>query len=546
MSSLPVMVVPEATILPPGNITAGEWSSAQTAISRTDPGIIGALGQVLMATGSGPAWQAKEVYDVRDWVSDTTGTTDMRSEMQALLDLLPSESILSLPQGTVINLSGGIETTRKIGIVGSGELRYTDMVGFDPAKGALFLSGSGSFVDGITMTDVGEVVASNGLTVEANDVRVTNMHVDNFGTGIIQTWRNGVWKGFICTGNTVTNVRGGSAAWKEAGGDGIYAIGTDVVIANNIVSCKDGHDARCGIVIQGKGDAPNPLMSYGTEVSATNYIITSNVVSGPFRRAIHTERVSNFVVANNVMYGMSYWGIITWGDKRGLIANNTVKWTDDGTSIAPGPGLADPDDGTPSFTAGIYNDYSTGVKIVGNDIQIHTVTCQYGIFATGHWSDVGRLDVQIHDNTIDCRWNANTPTNGVQVVSLNNDTVSIRNNTFRGGLRRNILIEGLSGKTDNRSFISGNDCVRQSGSYPIVDVTRVNLLVMSDNYLKNGLEGVRATDCAISVVKHNTFMDCTSGAYRSGTGAMYAPNNTFINVTTKHIGTTSTTLYGPA
>lgn len=518
------------------------------AVARVDPGVPGLPYQILQHGASGPEWKSKSVYDIRDLVSDTTGTTDMYAELQAALNNLPPGSTVVAPQGTKVRLSQQTEikvpgTT----LLGPGEFTFPDAhVGWTPLKGAIWGHADNVTVDGIKVTNPNGLAQGSAIKIMGNNGVVMNTQVDNWGTGITFDWREGNWSGFICYGNRVTNNRGNGV---ENANDGIYVRGSDSIVVNNYVEAKAGQDPRCGIVIQGKHEGMTQTKySFGTEVTATNHIIANNIIVGPFRRAIHSELTSHFVIANNTMYGMTYWGIISWSDKgAGLITGNTIRWTYDGSGPAPGPGLAIPDDGTPTLCAGIYVYLSKAVRVSNNTIIVHHASIEYGILVRGHWSIAGRLyGVTVEGNSLECIPN-DVNVMGIAGNSLNGDIIKISNNTIRGGFRHSIVAYILPGSAKSTVIIGGNDIVRANNIYKGIMTVGVHTAIIYDNLIVNAGTCVHINGGTLAVVKHNTFMDSVAGVWAQSVTEAYVPNNTIINLSgTKITGATSTTAYGPA
>ena len=276
---------------------------------------------------------------------DPEGRDDATAGIQARIDDAPDGAVIAIPAGAVLRCTRTV-TLHGTGksLVGPGELRFTEGVA---AGVALLVTGLGSRVSQVSVTNPEELFEttgegrSSGIEIAADGVTVQDCVVDRFGYGIVVA-ADGEWVDTSIVGNRVTNVLGaggGRGSDSDAGedrGDGITVWGARATVTGNVVSAKPGTDARIGIHAEALGD----IRTESKPHSDAMVTISGNVVTGPFRRSIVFEEISNGVITGNTVADATWWSIAVIEGVGCLVADNAVRHTrtgedDQGSSYSP-------------------------------------------------------------------------------------------------------------------------------------------------------------------------------------------------------------------
>ena len=109
----------------------------------------------------------------------------------------------------------------------------------------------------------------------------------------------------------------------ESYGDGIMCWGSGVTISGNVVTCKDGSDARIGIHVEGLDDQAAKPWVHDHQMA----VISGNVVHGQFRRGIVSEGVDHVAIFGNTIADATWWSIALISATHSIIANNVILYT---------------------------------------------------------------------------------------------------------------------------------------------------------------------------------------------------------------------------
>lgn len=498
---------------------------------------IGGLDSIVSDIQGDVSLLESQVYDVRRLVSDTTGATEMESEVEAALNILPVGAVLYVPLGATIRMGAGIVISKEVHIRGEGGFHWT---GNDPWNSAgIVIEADNSSVDGVFLTSNGSG-PGRAVRVKANGCSVTNTRIHNWRAGLDLTWEGGDWRGFTCTGNIVTDIFGIATA-QESDGAGILICGMDAIVSNNVVRAKVASNAWIGIAIDGlASQEPNKEYSYSTEVSNTSFVVTGNIVTGPFRRSIHIEGVSNYTIAHNIAYGFDWWGIIAWVAHNGNISDNQIIYTNDGTGFHPIEPIG------PHSRCGILVLRSTGVRVSTNTVRLAVGTIAEAGIAMARGDSSRSVDIAVENNTIVSEIDSHIF--GIYAPALFESHVVVRGNTIRGVFFNGIR---LNGDTSSHARVDGNiitgtfhhdgSGVRaQSFMYASVAGNEVNNVGA-----RGATVGVDVRNSSLAIIKHNEIINADTGVSGNNADEAYAPGNTFVGVSAPTYMVTSTTEYGP-
>ena len=430
---------------------------------------------------------------------DRTGLLDSRSAVQAVLDAAPPGSTVVVPSGAVLRLDGGITVRQPHTLLtGSGELRFrgggTYSVDADRQNGFIDVRADHCSLVGLHATNP-DGVRNRGVTFLANHGRAADNTLIGFGSGI-HVSPAGEFHDFTISGNHVLDVlgKGGgpddTTTSGEDYGDGIMCWGAAVTVTGNVVTCKEGSDARIGIHVEALGDQAPRRWVHGDSMAT----ITGNVVHGPFRRGIVSEGVDHTVVTGNVIADATWWSIALITADHCVVSGNTVIYSrtaKDTQGSAWGPSrsaimLFRVDEGTVRDCVVVNNvihvpegaEAEAGIRITGNPVgpaaieggQIagNRITAdgrlQFGVLA-----DRPLVDTQLDDNRLEGWRDA-----GIAITT--HDRASIRGNTIHGPSGTDgstgIRVEGGSGLmcTGNRVGRTSTGIVANSQSgWSVID-----------------------------------------------------------------------------
>lgn len=254
---------------------------------------------------------------------DPTGAADSSDAINAVLAAAAPGSTIVVPEGVVYRVTKQIVVPVQVRLTGGGELRW--MAG---ENAMIAVRADSCHIDGLYLTNPAGAPIS-GIYVYANNVRVTGNRIVGFRDGICVS-ELGEYYNTVIAYNHVLDVIGSGTGpvngdWGsgESNGDGIVSWGAATVIVGNRVTARAGSDARIGIHVEAisrwavAGFSPDSLA-----------VISGNLVSGPFRRSITSEGVSESAITGNVVHGFTFWGINVVGyTKNIVVANNVIKKT---------------------------------------------------------------------------------------------------------------------------------------------------------------------------------------------------------------------------
>lgn len=461
---------------------------------------------------------------------DPTGDSDCRAAVQAIIDRAPVGATIVNPSGAVLRLNGGI-TVRKAHtrLAGSGEWRFRagGTYSTDPSQqnGFIDLRGDHCSVDGIYATNADRVL-NRGIIFLADYGRATNTTLVGFGSGI-HISPAGEFHDFIISGNHVLDIIGsgkGPADTSQIGesyGDGIMCWGSGVSITGNLVTCKDGADARIGIHVEGLDDQAAKPWVHDHQIA----VISGNVVHGRFRRGIASEGVDHVAITGNAVADATWWSIALLSANHSIVANNTVLYSrtaadTQGSAWGPprsaitlycvGKGtVLNPlvVDNTIRVLPGGVAD--AAIHMLGNDASVRAVVggriAGNRIHSDGTLQDGIRADQTIADCEID--------DNGIQ--------------GFRGA---GITLQAHDGAMVRRNTVVGSGA---SGSSTAISVQGGQRLTCDGNVVSSAGTGVRAVgQRGRTTVTGNAFEDLVTGLDAQGsTGVLLCSGNTSVGVT---------------
>jgi hypothetical protein len=378
---------------------------------------------------------------------DPTGESDSTPGVQRAVDAAPDGGVIAIPAGAVIRCTAPITLGgRRKSLVGPGELRFTDGVGDDVA---LRVTGDGSRVHQVSVTNPRELSSSRGIGIAAHDVVISECWVDRFAYGIVVA-ADGEWMRTRIMGNRVSNVlgggggRGSTSTAGEDRGDGITVWGAQASVVGNVVTAKPGTDARIGIHAEGLQDQEQDTPQH----SDAMVTITANVVSGTFRRCIVFEEIDNGTITANTVADGTWWGIAVIEGTGSVVADNTIRVTrsvqdDQGSAHAP-------------LRCGLQLYGGSGHTVSGNTVSVSGVADAF--VSLTDLSGRPPTDILVTDNN--CRTTGRGQvTRGV--VMLGDDgpvRPRLRGNAFVGAAEVGIYLGSA-----HRPDVSGNTIVGASG-----------------------------------------------------------------------------------
>lgn len=441
---------------------------------------------------------------------DPSGAGDSAQSIQRQIDDAPDGALISVPAGAVltstqtITLSGAGQS-----LVGPGELRFTDLT--DGV--ALRVTGDGCRVELLTVTNPDETL-ERGIEIAASDVTVTDCVVDRFRYGIVVA-AEGEWLNTRIINNRVTNVvgagggRGSDSRDGEDRGDGITVWGAQATVVGNVVYAKPGTDARIGIHAEGLGD----VKTRATAHSEAMVTISGNVVTGPFRRCIVFEEISNGTIVGNTVADATWWSLAVIGGTGCVVADNTVRWTrtgddDQGSAYSP-------------TRAPVHVYGGTGHSVSGNAVTVSGVADAFVVVYTLEDTEQP-TDVRIAGNT--CRTTGDGEC-GIGIAMLGDP----------GPVRPKLQGNTLVGMTDQGIYLGAATGTEVSGN-TVVGGAGCERGIFGDNPVNSGVIvlGNRVVGCdtgialysqTAAVVSTNVVEDCpTAVDLFSSTGVVLVAN----------------------
>ncbi|WP_375400977.1 NosD domain-containing protein [uncultured Amnibacterium sp.] len=465
---------------------------------------------------------------------DPTGASDSRAAVQALLDQAPLGATIVNPSGAVLRLNGGITVDKPhTRLTGSGEWRFRSGGSYstdsDKQNGFIDVRGDHCSVDGIYATNP-DGVLNRGVIFLANYGRATNTTLIGFGAGI-HVSPAGEFHDFTISGNHVLDIIGNGGGPKdtsqigESYGDGIMCWGSGVSITGNLVTCKDGADARIGIHVEGLNDQAAKPWVHDHQMA----VISGNVVHGRFRRGIVSEGVDHVAITGNTIADSTWWSIALISADHSVVANNVILYTrtaadTQGSSWGPPrsaitlycvakQSILNPlvvDNTIRVLPSGVA---SAAVHILGNDPGVQAVVG--GRIAGNRIQGDGRLETGIRaDQSIaDCE---------------------IDDNRIQGFSAAGVSLQNHDGAKIRRNTIAGPGL---SGSATAIHVQGGRRLTCDGNVLSAVGTGVLATAQRVrTTITGNAIEDVGTGVDAEGSsGVVLCSHNTFVGVTTPRV-----------
>lgn len=250
---------------------------------------------------------------------------------QALLDAVPEGSTVLNPSNWSIDLTDGLTIDKRLKLSGDGLLNFTAGI---EGKAAIQVNADGTVLTGIRIYNPNALGNDSGdrpygIEIQAHDIIVSNCRIEQFQNAIAQR-ANGEWYRSIIIGNQCLNclgAGGGQASSSSLGedrGDGITAWGAGTVIANNIVTLKDGEDGRIGI----HAERLNQFIITPGPYDDTAVSVVGNHIYGSWRRGIVFEGMRGATAEGNTIVGPTWWALaIVKGATCCVMEANTVYWT---------------------------------------------------------------------------------------------------------------------------------------------------------------------------------------------------------------------------
>ncbi|WP_110004591.1 right-handed parallel beta-helix repeat-containing protein [Geodermatophilus normandii] len=283
---------------------------------------------------------ASDVLNPLDHGAAGDGTTDDRAAIQALLDSAPPGATVLIPGGRTFALSGGLVCEQTVNLCGGGTIAVVGGLDEDGMPAGLTLRGQGSTVQGVVLSNPGELTGRPGLTtggynvgilIEAHDVLVSECTIDRFQGGIVVA-ADGEWQRIRILGNRIEDVLGRglgptdvTSPDGEDGGDGICVWGSQATVTGNVVNAKAGRDARIGIHFEALPDRQRKVPATGHADEQIS--VCGNVVYGQFRRGIVVEQATGATVNGNCVADATWWSIALINTRNCTVSANAIAWT---------------------------------------------------------------------------------------------------------------------------------------------------------------------------------------------------------------------------
>lgn len=466
---------------------------------------------------------------------DPTGQQDSRAAVQALIDAAPEGATIVNPSGAVLRLNGGISIRKPhTRLTGSGEWRFraggTYSVDPEQQNGFIDLRADHCWVDGIHATNPDEQLG-RGVIFLADYGRATDNTLIGFGSGI-HVSPAGEFHDFTISGNHVLDVfgtGGGPDDTTEVGedyGDGIMCWGAGVTITGNVVTCRDGADARIGIHVEGLGDQARRQWVHGDAMAT----ITGNVVHGRFRRGIVSEEVDHVAITGNVVADATWWCIALITADHCVVSGNVLLYS---RTARDTQGSA----WNPSRSAitlyRVFDQTIVDPVVVDNTIRVlEGATAEAGIRITGN--DMGPTAIQggrIAGNRVlgegDLQYGL--------LVDRQTVDLEVQDNRFSG-----FSAAGIALTTHRGAALRGNRVVGPGRSTSAIGIradggTRLSC---TGNTVSGAAVGIRAASQSVrTVVSGNALEALETGIdLRGTTGPAICSDNVFAAVTSARVG----------
>lgn len=154
-----LLVRPETTIVPPGNVTAAEWTSIQDGIATINPGRAGSPNEVLAHTPTGPRWVKGPINAAAFGMHPDNTALENKLALEAAIDSGFNRVWVYIPHGYYLieNLK---QFNRTVSLIGAGR-GYPDP---QAAYGGAQYSNMSSYMGGTTLA----VTSTTGNFLDVN------------------------------------------------------------------------------------------------------------------------------------------------------------------------------------------------------------------------------------------------------------------------------------------------------------------------------------------------------------------------------------------
>jgi hypothetical protein len=441
---------------------------------------------------------------------DPTGVGDSTSAVQALLTANAGKAV-QVVAGDIIRVTGQIQVPAGTTLLGPGEIRFT--AGIEHLAAVRLYSNTR--LQGVVLSNPNQIISGNsggrsyGVALTGNDILVEGCTVDGFENGIAAL-SGGEWHNHRIIGNRVKDVVGWNSvpsnngtAGGEDRGDGIVTWGAGSVIVGNIVSAKEGYDARIGIhaeSLKTDDDTPSPFDDRVTTIQG-------NIVYGKFRRGITVEETKQATVVGNVVQDSTWWGISMILGEGHVVANNTIRWTR--TSSDTQGSNYSPTRGPIAILKG-----SLGTIVQGNTIVHADGSSAAGsIMLYSEGAGDQPVDCMILDNNIQVLGTA-TVQDGIRSDGLNFTRPVIRGNFISGFTRHGINMYTVDSPIVESNVIRGKGSsttgyVKQNGGG--------DFGICRFNHITGCSLGISASSAAVNGVIENNYINTATALFWGGT-----------------------------
>lgn len=519
-------------------VSVGDNFTLPSAVKATDDNLPPRLGAAALSS------TFAEVVSLAGDGIDPTGATYSTAAIQKKLSTAANKDVY-LPPGTY-KVSGTItipgERTR---LSGPGVLSWG--AGIENAP-AIRITGQGVTLDGITMRNPLELGAITGTSspavqIHSHDVTIVNCLIDSFQGGIL-VFPDGEWVHTIIANNRIKDVLGSgegvgniTSDRGEDRGDGIMTAGASASITGNVINAKAGRDARIGIHCE----ALTPIATNHPVGEDRTFTITGNVVTGPFRRSIATEDVSNATVSGNAVADATWWGISVSGACHNVtVSGNSLLWTLPAGRV---PGLAYGPDICCFY---ILNEVK-GMVLSDNVVTVSGQVTD-AVFITGSTARGFPKNISVTGNVIQTP-SGGRLTNGVRAIETGTGDLVVAANTVEGFTRAGIEVTGASTFSVTNNSINGVKAGVAGQNWGILADGVIKGGVIANNRVANVAVGVERANgkggtiitanqitgagAAIDlyattapVVTSNAFIGCKAGISNAGSDVVSATNVT--------------------
>lgn len=492
------------------------WDAASTA---ADNG-----GTIFAVTGvTTGRWKRTDAeFSFLNFGAVGNGIADDLVPARATIAACPVGGVVTVNDGYRFKISNDLDCNKSMTLTGRGELL---MEGAATSGFLLKATAPGVVMDGLRAIHSTSGNQNNRFCAAySSDFIMTGCYADNFAAGVSVRFELGEHFRSTIIGNQILNVRGfglGPASNDpigEADGDGITTWGAMATIANNIVSCKPGFDARIGIHCEGL--APNsPTQPFHSEAL---FSVVGNVVCGQFRRGISFEDIECGAILGNAVADSTWWLLSLNSCRNSVCAGNTGSYTRQA-------GQNQGSFYTPVRAAMMGYGQNEGCSFIGNKIRIeNSAECPAVFYLQG---TSGRIPFQTHYYDNEYTIESGTVAKVYQ-LEFAGTQCDFSRNTGTGFTNIGILMQNCSEPNVDGNRISALAGTASAGAR-FEACSQVNF---NYNRIKNITAGNgRAVECTFNdghSINDNKITNCLVGVDLFGAASSFVTRNTFKTVTT--------------